>query len=98
MTLVPRCGETWRCASSGAAPNWANPNLSRLERHATNGSTVVVPGKLLGTGEITGVLTVAAYSVSARARTKVEAAGGRVITYSELIDENPKGSGVLLLG
>ena len=78
--------------------NWAQPNLSRVSRYAPDGSVVVVPGKLLGSGEVTKSHTVAAYSVSSGAREKIEAAGGRCLTYNELMNENPKGTGVVILG
>jgi large subunit ribosomal protein L18e len=42
--------------------------------------------------------TIAAYSVSNGAREKIEAAGGRVVTYGELMNENPTGTGVVILG
>ena len=32
--------------------NWAEPNLSRLSRTAGENETILVPGKLLGSGEI----------------------------------------------
>ncbi len=78
--------------------NWAEPNLSRLSRHAANEDFVLVPGKLLGSGDVVGKPSVAAYRVSAGARSKIEAAGGRVMTIRELMDENPKGKGVRILG
>ncbi|MEC7720396.1 MAG: 50S ribosomal protein L18e [Candidatus Thermoplasmatota archaeon] len=78
--------------------NWAEPNLSRLSRHAADEDTILVPGKLLGSGEISGKPSVAAYSVSAGARSKIEAAGGRIMTIRELMKENPNGKGVRILG
>ena len=78
--------------------NWAEPNLSRLSRHAAEEDTILVPGKLLGSGEISGKPSVAAYSVSAGARSKIEAAGGRIMTIRELMKENPNGKGVRILG
>jgi len=83
---------------SKSRKNWAQPNLSRLSRHCPEGATVLVPGKLLGSGEISSKHDVAAYSVSAGAREKIEAAGGRVLTLPELMNENPSGSGVYILG
>ena len=83
---------------SKSRKNWAQPNLSRLSRHCPEGATVLVPGKLLGSGEISSKHDVAAYSVSAGAREKIEAAGGRVLTLAELMNENPSGSGVYILG
>ena len=78
--------------------NWAEPNLSRLSRHAADEETILVPGKLLGSGEVSGKPSVAAYSVSAGAREKIEAAGGRILSLAELMNENPNGSGVYILG
>ena len=78
--------------------NWAEPNLSRLSRHASTEDMVLVPGKLLGSGEVEGKPSVAAYSVSSGARTKIEGAGGRVLTIRELMKENPEGKGVRILG
>ena len=83
---------------SKSRKNWAQPNLSRVSRYAPEGATVLVPGKLLGSGELTNGLTIAAYSVSNGAREKIEAAGGRIMTYSELMNENPTGTGVVILG
>ena len=78
--------------------NWAEPNLSRLSRYAADEKIILVPGKLLGSGNVEGKHTVAAYSVSIGARSKIEAAGGRVLTIRELMDENPGGKGVKILG
>ena len=78
--------------------NWSQPNLSRLSRYAKEEEMILVPGKLLGSGDIFGKANVAAFSVSSSARSKIEAAGGRVITIRELMNENPKGKGVRILG
>lgn len=78
--------------------NWAEPNLSRLSRHAADKDTILVPGKVLGSGEISGGQTVAAYSFSSGARTKIEASGGRTLSIRELMEENPNGRGVRILG
>ncbi len=82
---------------SKSRKNWAQPNLSRVSRYAPEGATILVPGKLLGSGELSANHTIAAYSVSNGAREKIEAAGGRVVTYSELMNENPSGKGVVIL-
>ena len=58
----------------------------------------ILPGKLHGSGELTNGHTIAAYSVSTGAREKIEAAGGRIMTYGELMNENPTGTGVVILG
>ena len=83
---------------SKSRSNWAQPNLSRLSRHAQDEKYVLVPGKLLGSGEVNGKQTVAAFSFSSGAREKIEAAGGKTMTIAELMEKNPKGKGVYILG
>ena len=78
--------------------NWSEVNLSRVSRYAAKGEQLVVPGVLLATGDLAVPVTVAAFRVSAAARKKIEAAGGRSINLLELAVANPKGSGVRILG
>lgn len=80
-----------------AKANWAEVNLSKLERYASEGDIVVVPGKVLGSGALNKKLTVAAYAFSESAKMKIEAAGGRNLTIMELVEELPKGNGVKLM-
>ena len=76
----------------------AKTNEGLLGRHMPEDVVVLVPGKLLGSGLVSGKRTVAAYSVSSGARVKIEEAGGRVLSIRELMNENPKGTGVHILG
>jgi large subunit ribosomal protein L18e len=76
----------------------AEVNLSKIERIAIPNQTILVPGKLLGAGEITKKVTIATYATSKSAVEKVKKAGGRVITLRELMDENPKGTNVVIVG
>jgi len=78
--------------------NWSEVNLSRLNRYGSNGEQIVVPGVVLAAGEISTPLTVAAFRASSAARKKIEAAGGRAISLLELAVQNPKGSGVRIMG
>jgi large subunit ribosomal protein L18e len=83
---------------SKSRSQWAQPNLSRLSRYAPEGATVLVPGKLLGSGDVLGSPTVVAYSFSSGARAKIEQAGGEVMSLEQLMKSNPKGEGVFILG
>lgn len=78
--------------------NWAEVNISRLERYANDGDTIVVPGKVLGAGSLSKKLTVAAYRFSDSAKEMIENAGGRNITIKELVEENPSGTGIRIMG
>ena len=78
--------------------HWAEVNVSKIAMYARVDETVLIPGKLLGCGEIDRAVTVAAYRASAGGRKKIANAGGKVISISELVDENPKGRRVRILG
>ena len=78
--------------------NWAEINLSNLERNTKDGETILVPGKVLAAGSIDKQLTVAAYSFSEKALAEIEGAGGKGMTIRELMEENPKGSNVRIMG
>ena len=78
--------------------NWPSVNISKLEFNVDKNSKVLVPGKLLGAGNITKKMTVSAYSFSESAKIKVEAAGGKCLSYNEFIKSNPKGTDVVVIG
>jgi len=78
--------------------NWAEINLSKLERNANEGDVIIVPGKVLGAGKLTKKVTVAAYRFSDGAAAAIEAAGGKKLSIPQLVEENPTGSGVRIMG
>lgn len=75
----------------------AEVNLSRLNRYASEGGTIVVPGKVLGAGKLDLPLNVAAFKFSSRARRKIQSAGGQAMEIGELLEKNPEGRGVILM-
>ena len=77
--------------------NWAELNLSKLDRNADAGDVVLVPGKVLAAGNLSKNVTVAAYSFSAKAEEAIAAAGGKTMSIADLMAENPKGSGVRMM-
>ena len=72
-------------------------NLKHIERYAKDGETIVVPGVVLGEGELKKKITIAAWRFSSSARKKIEEAGGKAISIEELMKENPKGSNVRIM-
>jgi large subunit ribosomal protein L18e len=77
--------------------NWAEVNLSKLERFTSDGDIIVVAGKVLGAGAISKKITVAAYDFSESARKSIAEAGGSNLTLMELVKQNPNGSGVKIM-
>lgn len=73
-------------------------NLNRIGQLTKENDTVVFPGKVLGTGNIPHKITLCSFSISNSAASKITENGGKLITYSDLIKQNPTGKGVVLLG
>ena len=72
-------------------------NISRIVRSIKEGETAVVPGKVLGMGAPRKI-TVAAFSFTEEARKKIESAGGECLSFRALVERNPEGSGVRIIG
>ena len=72
-------------------------NLSKIEVYGNDGGTVLVPGKVLGSGNLSKKLTVAAFSFSDTAKKLIADAGGKAISIESLYKSNPGGRDVLLL-
>lgn len=73
-------------------------NLSRLNRYTKRNDMVVVPGKVLASGEITHPIKVTAFTFSAKAREKIADARGKCLSFPDLVKKNPKGSNVKIIG
>lgn len=68
-------------------------DINKLNRVTKAKETVVVPGKVLATGEIAHDITVAAWRFSEAAKNKV-----KTLTIEELLKQNPKGKNVRIIG
>jgi large subunit ribosomal protein L18e len=73
-------------------------NVSHLNRHTEKNENVVVPGKVLGAGEMDHAIIVSAFAFSEKGKAKVEAANGKCLSFADLIKKNPKGSNVKIIG
>ncbi len=96
-----------KAAKKNKAPIWkriavllSRPTRRRAEVSLVKISkfegTVIVPGKVLSTGNGSKV-TVAALSFSGKAREKLIKAGGKAISIPQLLESNPSGKNVLIL-
>ena len=73
-------------------------NLNRINQLTKENDTVVFPGKVLGTGSVSHKITLCAFSISNAAAAKLLENGGKLISHTDLIKQNPTGKGVVLLG
>ncbi len=77
--------------------NYAEVNISKINRYASGGETILVPGKVLGTGVLEQPVDVAALNFSGSAQSKIRGAKGSCMTIEELLAKNPTGSRVRIL-
>jgi large subunit ribosomal protein L18e len=72
-------------------------NLSRINRNTKRADTVVVPGKILGSGSINHAVTVASFGASEKAKAKLVAAKAKYVSIPELLKKNPKGANIKII-
>jgi large subunit ribosomal protein L18e len=72
-------------------------NLGQLDKFVNDNEVVVVPGKVLGTGNISHKITLCSFSISTSGAKKVIQSGGKILTFSQLIRDNPTGKGVKII-
>lgn len=77
--------------------NYAEVNVSKINRYAKPGETLIIPGKVLGSGVLESGVTVAAFSFSEAAISKITGAKGQCISIEDLVSRNPKGSHIRIL-
>ena len=69
-------------------------NIFKINQYANSGETALIPGKVLGDGELTKDIKVAALSFSQSARAKIKSP----LSIGELLAKNPKGKNVRIIG
>ena len=77
-----------------SARSRVNVNLWKIDKQTKADDVVVVPGKVLGEGDLSHKVTVAALSFSDSAKEKL---GADAISIKEVVEKNPKGTGVKIL-
>jgi len=72
-------------------------NLSKLNRLYDN-KVLVVPSKVLASGALEKKIEIAAFALSEKARKKIIDKKGTVYSFYELMEKNPKGSNLVIVG
>ena len=75
----------------------AEVNISNINRHSSPDETILVPGKILGSGKLDHKVNVVALGFSKKAEEKIGAAGGKCLNITEILDENPKGNKIRII-
>ncbi|MGL6298005.1 MAG: 50S ribosomal protein L18e [Methanobacteriaceae archaeon] len=72
-------------------------NISKINRYSDDSETVLIPGKVLSSGELNHKVSVVALKFSESAQEKIENAGGECIYINDILDKNPKGNNIKIL-
>ena len=73
-------------------------NLTRINKITKDNDVLFVPGKVLGTGNISHKIILSSFSISATAAKKIIQTGGTIMTYSDMIKKYPTGKAVIIFG
>jgi|SRR3989338_945074 len=82
---------------SGSRRKYSAVNIDRIEKESSNGDVLIVPGKVLGGGNLTKKLKVCALYFSVSAINKIKHNKGETIRIIDEIKKNPNAEGVKLL-
>lgn len=73
-------------------------NLYKIDKYTKDNEAVIVPGKVLGTGMLSHKVVVAAWSFSEGAKQKIIGAKGSCMTIADMLQKNPKGKNLRIMG
>ena len=82
----------------GPSRNWPVVNISKIEYNVSKNGKAIIPGKILGSGNLSKKVTISAYSFTKSAIEKIESAGGKCMVYNDFIKKNPSGKDVVVIG
>ena len=82
---------------SGSTRNYSSINLDEIDKQAVAGDIIIIPGKVLGIGEITKKFKIFALSFSTSAKEKLKKEKIESGFIFEEIKKNPEAKGVKIL-
>ena len=65
-----------------------------LDKFTKDNETVIVPGKVLGIGDLNHKITIAAWQFSTKAKEKID----NKLSIQQLLEKNPQGKGIKIIG
>ncbi len=87
----------WKVISkklSGPRKDRVEANLKRINKLTKENQIIVVPGKVLGIGDLDHPLTIGCLDCSKSAREKIIDSGSTVLSIRELFEQYPTGSNI----
>jgi len=78
--------------------NWPEVNLNRIDKYIKENEIALIPGNVLSSGNLTKKISIAAWSFSKKSLEKIKEAGGKPMSINDLMNSNPKGENIRILG
>jgi large subunit ribosomal protein L18e len=100
LALALKANKNWLpVAKLIASPRrkYSKINLSDIESKTTAGDTVIVIGKVLGSGEISKKLRIVSFGFSKSVLDKLKKSKSEAVSISEEIKSNPKAEGLKII-
>ena len=72
-------------------------NISKIDKYTRENEIALVPGKVLGNGELTKKIIIAAFKFSEKAKEIINKKG-KAISIQDLMKDNPTGKKVRIIG
>jgi large subunit ribosomal protein L18e len=72
-------------------------NLSRINIHTEKDDFVVIPGKVLGSGDLDHPVTIAAYKISSSAIDKINSSKSKIVSINDLVKSGIKGKKIRIM-
>jgi len=82
---------------SSASRKMPEMNLSKLSAHSEEGDSIILPGKVLGAGEIKHKMKVCAFKFSKQALDKLHEKKCETSLIIDEVNKNPKATGLRML-
>ena len=73
-------------------------NLSKINRVAKENEAIIIPGKVLGTGELDHKITIAAFNFSKQATEKIVKSNSTFYSIYDYMQKNPQGKKTRIIG
>jgi len=87
-----------KLANLALKPSKRVVNLTKIDKVTKKDDVVFVPGKVLGTGNVSHKITLCSFSISTTAAKKIIQSGGSILKTSDMIQKYPTGKDVMLIG
>lgn len=82
---------------SGGRRSYSNVNIKRIEKESNDGDVIVIPGKVLGVGNLTKKVKICALYFSESAIHRIKEGKAEAIKLVDEIKKNPEAQGVKIL-